>query len=255
MAEFNLTAKQIKSNYDRFRDIVNVNFPTRRIQLNTMYDAMEERVMFAPASTYEHFHNAIPGGYVDHVLRVYDFTMAQYELWKNMGMKVDNFTMEELQFAAIHHDLGKLGLPGTNGERWQPNDSDWHRKNQGKLYKVNSAMPFVNTSDVTFYLLNYYNISFSLNEMLGIKLTDGLYDEVSKPYFINYDTGGKLRNDMPYILHHSELMASRFEFERWATTNNKFVFSNNVSGNGIVPERVANTSTPETDLFDKLFGQ
>lgn len=258
MSEFTLSAKQIARNYQTLRTIINEQFPTRKDALNRMYDDLDSddmRVQMAPASSIEFFHNAIPGGYVDHVLRVYEFTIEQYELWQKMGMKLDNFTLEELQFAAIHHDLGKLGLPGVGKEFYQPNDSDWHRKNQGRLYKANPNVPWMKTHDVTLYLLNHYQVPFTLNEMLGMRLTDGMFEESNKQYLSGFDLSSKLRNTMPYILHHADIMAFRFEFERWATASEKF----NLNSIGQVPQVKSQAKEEKPvfglDAFDKMFGE
>jgi hypothetical protein len=54
------------------------------------------------------------------------------------GADMSGYTTEELLFAAMHHDLGKAGFPGDGNEVYQVETSDWHRKNQGKLYKTNA---------------------------------------------------------------------------------------------------------------------
>lgn len=228
MSDFNLTAKQISKNWNTFRNLINERFPSRKDALNRMYDEMEldERVQMAPASSFEFFHNAIPGGYVDHVLRVYEFALETYQLWKKMGLVVDNFTEEELEFAALHHDLGKLGLPGENREHYVFNDSEWHRKNQGKYYKNNPKIPNIPVTDKGFYLLNHYGIQYSLNEMIGIRCTDGMYEESNKAYLAGFDLDKKLRTSLPYILHQADIMAFRYEFERWAKSSSKFELSN-----------------------------
>ena len=260
MSEFKLTAKQIQDNWKTFREIINESFPTRKDALNKMYDELEERVIFAPASSYDYFHNAIPGGYVDHVLRVFNFTIKHYELWKESGFEFA-FSFEELLFAAIHHDLGKLGLPGEGAEHFIPNDSKWHRENQGKLYKSNPNTQWMPTADRSFYLLNHYTIPYSLNEMLGIKLTDGMYDETNKDYLSRFNLEDKLRNSMPYILHHADIMAYRFEFERWNKETNKFRYSGQESAPTTIVESKKKVefetavATNGLDTFEKLFGK
>lgn len=244
MSGFTLTAEEIQTNYLTFRKIINVRFPTRKIQLNQMYDELndeDERVAMAPASSYEFFHNAIPGGYVDHVLRVYRFAIEQYALWQKVGMKVDNFTLEELEFAALHHDLGKLGLPGLNNEYYQFNDSKWHRDNQGKMYASNPNVPWMKTADVTVYLLNHYHVPYSVNEMLGMKLTDGLFEEENKKYLAGFDKNTKLRTSLPYLLHHADIMAYRYEFERWAESSGDFKLS--IDSKKIEPVKVIEPKT------------
>ena len=72
-----------------------------------MYDYFEERMVLAPASGKEHFHNAMVGGYVSHVIHVIESALQVKSLWEQNGGKID-FTDEELIFAALHHDLGCL---------------------------------------------------------------------------------------------------------------------------------------------------
>lgn len=244
-----LTANQIKENWDRFIEIISNEFPTRKTALLQMYNELEERAILAPASSYEFFHNAIPGGYIDHVLRVYDFTLKHYKMWEECGFDF-NFDLEELKFAAIHHDLGKLGLPGDGHEHYQPETEKWWRENKGRLYKANPINSRLRTSDSTFYLLNYYNIKYSLNEMIGIRLTDGLYDKSNEYYLITFDLEDKLKNSMSYILQSADMMATRFEFERWLQSKNGIVKKEQKPKKALSIE----TSTDALDTFNKLFG-
>ena len=210
-----LTAEQIQNNWKEFRKQVNELFPTRKTELNIMYDQLEERIMMMPASGTDHFHNAFAGGYVDHILRVMKCARELFESWSKMGADVSGFEMEELMFAAMHHDLGKVGFPGPGEEVYVPNDSEWHRKNQGKMYKHNGNIPFTMVPDLSIWLLQHFNIKMSWNEYLGIRIHDGLYDDANKPYYISRSPESKLRNNLALILHHADHMAARIEYETW----------------------------------------
>jgi hypothetical protein len=210
-----IEAEKIKSNWERYRGLVNDSFPTRKDALNQMYDALEDRMVFMPASSMEHFHNAFAGGYVDHVLRVMDCAVTLHNTWTAMGADMTGYTQEELLFAAMHHDLGKAGFPGDGNEVYQIETSDWHRKNQGKLYKTNSNIPFTMVPDLSIWLLQEYNVKMSWTEYQSIKIHDGLYDEANKPYFIARSAQARLKTNLPIILHHADHMASTIEFERW----------------------------------------
>jgi hypothetical protein len=100
-----LEAEKIKSNWEQFRLLVNDSFTSRKDALNRMYDAFEDRMVFMPASSMEHFHNAFAGGYVDHVLRVMNCSQNLYATWKSSGADLSGYTMEELLFASylMHH--------------------------------------------------------------------------------------------------------------------------------------------------------
>jgi hypothetical protein len=129
-----------------------------------------------------------------------------------MGSDI-NYTEEELVFAAMNHDLGKIGT--EEAEQYIPNDSEWHRKNLGKLYKYNPINAFMTVPDRSIFLLQQRGIPVTYNEYIGIKLHDGLYEEANKAYYISNSKESKLRCNLPILLHHADHMASRIEFEKW----------------------------------------
>ena len=211
-----LTAEQIVENWTSLMDIIENEFHgERREKLKAMYTDLEERMSLQPASSFDHFHNAFEGGYVDHVLRVIKFAGHVYNLWTEMGADMSGYTREELMFTALNHDIGKMGFPGEGNEIYIPNDSEWHRKNQGKMYKINPNNPFILVNDLSIWLLQHYGLSITWNEMLGIKLTDGIYEESNKPYFMSRTADSKLKTNLGYIMHQADLMAARIEFEMW----------------------------------------
>ena len=111
-----------------------------------------------------------------------------------------------------------MGFPGEGNETYIPNDSEWHRKNMGKVYKVNPNNQFTLVNDLSIWLLQHYGIAITWNEMLGIKLTDGLYDENNKPYFMSRTADSKLKTNLGYVMHQADCMAARIEYEMWAKT-------------------------------------
>ena len=208
------TAEELVENYEKFRKLINQTFTGERLDaLNKMYDHFEERMIYTPASSVEHFHNAFPGGYVDHVLRVTRNALKVYDLYTELGMGMNDYTRENLIFTALHHDLGKLGTPLE--DLYIKNDSDWHVKNQGKIYKYNPNIHWMSLNDRTFYNLNYFGIRCTEEEWIGIKLTDGLYDDNNKEYFIKFDKDQAIKTSIPFIMHTADLFAARFENERW----------------------------------------
>lgn len=214
-----LTVEDLTSNYDKFLQYID-DYITgeRKEQLRKLYLDHQERIMLMPASSKEHHHNAFPGGYVLHVINVIEAGLKVIEVWKEMGSTID-FTNEEFIFAAINHDLGKIG--DEDNEMYIPQDSDWHRKNQGALYKMNPLPEFMLIPDRSLFLLQQRGIKVSLKEWFGIKLHDGLYDEANKPYFIAYDKNARLRSNLPYILHQADSIAAKVEYDQWLTNSNK----------------------------------
>ena len=165
-------------------------------------------MMFAPASGQEHFHNCHAGGYVEHVMHVTMSALQIKQLWEKNGATI-NFTEEELVFAALHHDLGKIG--DLAEDYYTPNDSDWHRKNQGLVYKHNGNLQYMTVTDRALFLLQHFGISMSENEYIGLMLTDGLYEEANKSYYIGYSPDRALKTNIAYILHQADMMATHIE--------------------------------------------
>ena len=183
----------------------------RKEALINMYESIADRVLTAPASSNTSRHNCWPGGYIDHVNRVVKCAIELWDTWDSLGADTKNYTKEELVFSAINHDLGKLGV--GNKPSYIPNDSEWHVKNQGQIYKTNSELPFFTVPDRSLFVLQQAGIPFSENEYLGIKLHDGLYDDMNKPYLISYNVESRLRTSLPFILHQADFLASRVEWE------------------------------------------
>lgn len=248
-----LSAEQIAQNWAIFRKFVNTAFPSRQSELNAMYDDLEEKLVTMPASSVDYYHNAFAGGYVDHVLRVIKFSKREYMHWKDAGLKVDNFTLEELLFAATHHDLGKVGLPGFTP--YPANTSKWHRENQGKMYSHDSSQPFTLVPDTSLFLLQHYGIKCTWQEQLAIRTHDGVYDRANEAYYFSKSLDSKSRTNINQILHNADFMAARFEFERWATANASFQFYNEKITQPEIkkPITIDATNSDHNQAFDAIF--
>lgn len=210
-----LTAEQINNNWKKVIQLIKDTFEAgseRREKLLTMYQYFESRMMMAPASAKEHFHNAFPGGYVEHILHVVDFSIKLFDVWEQSGSYI-NFTKEELVFAALHHDLGKVG--DLENDYYIPNDSTWHRQNQGLIYKHNTELQYMKIPDRSLWLLQQFGITVTEKETLGIKLADGLYDDTNSAYLKSYNPDWQLRSNLPHIIHQADMMASRIEHDEW----------------------------------------
>jgi hypothetical protein len=254
-----LNETQISTNYEKFRELINESFTGERlVALNKMYDELQDRIILTPASSFTHFHNAFAGGYIDHILRVARNAIKLYDLYKEVGISCSEFTKENLLFTAIHHDLGKVGNVTEN--LYIPNDSQWHIENQGKVYKFNPDIHHMNTADRTFYLLNYYGVKLSEIEWISIKLTDGLFDEANKEYYIQFTQEKSLKTSLPYLMHQADLMAMRFENERWLKLKDigeKKSFqpkSKDVGGRPTKTAKLSDIEMPAKIDFNDIFG-
>ena len=208
-----LTPKQIQDNWEIFLNNIEVHITGERKQkLLDFYKKYEDRIVLMPAAHKKEYHNAFPGGYVEHVNRVVRCALKQCELWKEEGADMSTFSVEELVFSAINHDLGKMG--DENEESYIPQTDKWRRDKLGEDYMFNKKVPFASVPDRGLFMLQSHGIQYSFNEMLAIQTHDGLYDEANKKYLFSFMPEQKPRTCLPFILHQADLMAARIEFER-----------------------------------------
>jgi hypothetical protein len=131
-----------------------------------------ERACMAPASTRFEFHNAFPGGFIDHSLRVLKTTI---DLAGALRVKVPK---DSLIISALFHDWGKVGT--LEDDYYLVQSSNWHRK-QGQTYIKNPKTKLSN-AQLGLYTLSQFNIKLSEEEYMAILLNDGQYAESNKEY-------------------------------------------------------------------------
>ena len=248
-----LTEKQIVENWESLMKLIEDTFDgERKEKLLGMYKYFEDRMSVAPASGKAHYHNAMVGGYVEHVLHVTDCALKIKNLWESERAMI-NFTDEELIFAAMHHDLGKVG--DLDNDYYIPQDSEWHRKNRGEIFKHNPALQYMTVTDRAIFILNHFGIKMSQWEYIGLRLTDGMYEEANKSYYMSYNPDWSLKSNIAYILHQADMMATHIEFDEWQREDEEV--SNNFKKAVVTEEKPkpsAKMSEKSQDLFDELFG-
>ena len=253
-----LTAEQIAKNWEQLRSLINNTFEgERKEKLNKMYDHFEDRMCMAPASGKEQYHYAHVGGYVEHVLHVVDCALKITNLWAAEGATI-NFTTEEVIFAAMHHDLGKVG--DMDKDYYVPQESEWHRKNRGEIFTHNGELQYMTVTDRAIYLLNQFQVPMTENEYVGLRLTDGLYEEANKKYYITYSPGNTLKTNIAYILHAADSMATHIEYDEWKrgeVQEEVKVQKNvdNIKKAVTLEETSEQLSSKSKDLFNELFGE
>ena len=209
----NLTAEQIQDNWDELMSYIEKYIQSpRKEKLFDFYNKFQERIILMPASHKKEYHNAFPGGYVEHVNRVIKCSLKQAELWSEMGADDSTYTLEELVFSALNHDLGKMG--SEDEESYIPQTDQWRKDKLGEDYTFNTKVEFASVPDRGLFLLQMHGIQYSFNEMITIQTHDGLYDEANKKYLMGYMVEQKPRTSLPFIVHQADLMAARIEFER-----------------------------------------
>lgn len=210
----NYTEQQLEQNYQTFLNFIEETFEgERQKNLLHMYGTDDGclglKALVAPASGKIQYHNAFAGGYIDHILNVARTAKGMCLLFKKLGGELD-FTEEELMFSALNHDLGKLG--DLVGDYYLPEESDWHRKNQGSMFKINPDIQSMTVPDRAFFLLQHFGVTMTQKEFLGIKLADGMYDESNEFYLKSFRLGGELKTLLPKILHWADHMATTLEY-------------------------------------------
>jgi len=124
-------------------------------------DFLGEDIMTAPASTMTSLHNAYPGGLIDHILKTTKYAIGINETLPG-PLGVEKNSLIKVCFL---HQIGKTFL-------YIFNESEWHRKNQGKIYEYNKELVSLKIGERSaFYALKY-----------GVELTDEEYQAI-----INYD--------------------------------------------------------------------
>jgi hypothetical protein len=207
-----LTAEQIQNNWEKFKGFIDTYIESpRKEALHEFYDLYMDRIILMPASHKKEYHNAFPGGYVEHVNRVIDAALKLHSVWSEFGVE-QNYTVEELVFSAMNHDLGKMG--DENNEAYIPQTDQWRKDKLGEDYTFNNKLEYMSVPDRGLYLLKEHGIDYSKNEFLTIKLHDGLYDEANKPYLLSWMPETKVRTSLVHIVHQADFLAARVEFER-----------------------------------------
>ena len=203
-----MTAKDLLDNYEKLVIFIEDSFDgERKEKLMWLYEKLSDRIATAPASMKKQYHNAYPGGYVAHVLNVIKAAEKVYKVWEEMGAEF-NFTIAELRFAALNHDLGKIGT--KTDEYYIPCQEEWMRK-KGQEYVMNPNIQYMKVAERSLMILQQSQISVTENEYLAIKLHDGLYEDANKAYYISYSEDMQLKSTLPYILHQADLMCAKIE--------------------------------------------
>jgi hypothetical protein len=134
-------------------------------KLNFMNDEfmnfLGEAFIKAPAATMASLHNAFEGGLIDHLLNV-----TKYAVLINDSLPEDErVDKNSLVKVCLLHQIGKANL-------YKECTSEWHRKNQGKMYEFNEDLVPMRIGERSIY----YALSH------GVKLTEEEYSAI-----LNFD--------------------------------------------------------------------
>ena len=207
-----LTAEKIQANYEKHLKIIDTYIGDRKDSIKEMLSHMEETYVMAPASGKTWYHNAFAGGYVDHVNRVVEYAVKQSRLYREMGGTVD-YTDEELVFAALFHDLGKIG----NGDlpNYIPQTDKWRQDKLSEMYTYNPDLDFMLIPDRSLFILQKFGVRVSQKEFLAIRLHDGVFDKANEAYFFSNVESSRQKTSIISILHSADFLASKVEYDMW----------------------------------------
>jgi hypothetical protein len=245
-----LTAEQISENWDRLQSIIDKTFVGERLKkIKELHDHFEARMMLAPASGTGWFHNAFPGGYVSHVLNVMQWAKSYYELFKSQGMFVDDINEESVVFAAMFHDLGKMG--NMEDDYYVTSTDEWRAKKLQQYYTHNPEIHYMSVTDRSIWLLNKFKIDMNESEYIGLRLADGLYNEQNKAYFFEGAEWKAMKTNLPFIIHYADSSAARQEKEAFMFSGDSRIdFPRIMKGESKEEEIVKNLDTNKLkDLF------
>lgn len=168
-----LTPEQIAENFEKYRSFME-KLGERAEPALALVDHLGERLALCPASSRKDYHHAIPGGLVDHSLRVLSNAL---KLVKAFGWDVPK---DSLILGCLLHDIGKVG--DHERDYYVPQDSDWHREKIGEMYKHNKELQYMTVPDRGVWLCQHYGLKLTQPEFLAIKLNDGQYADENAPY-------------------------------------------------------------------------
>ena len=207
-----LQAEQIQKNWEKHLKIVDHYITDRKNDVNSMLEKLSDIYVMAPASSKTWYHNAFPGGYVDHVNRVVEFAIKQKKLYQEMGGNID-FTDEQLVFSALFHDLGKIG----DGEQpnYIPQTDKWRQDKLSEMYTYNPDLQFMLIPDRSLFILQKFGIKVDQKEFLGIRCHDGVFDKANEAYFFSNVESSRQKTSIISILHTADFLASKVEYDMW----------------------------------------
>lgn len=205
-----LTAERIQKNWVKHLQIIEHYIGDRKKPILSMLESLGDNYVMSPASSKTWYHNAFPGGYVDHVNRVVEYALRQKQLYGEMKGVID-FSDEELVFSALFHDLGKIG----DGEKpnYLPQTDKWRQEKLSEKYTNNGELDFMLIPDRSLYLLQKFQIPVSQKEYLAIRLHDGVFDKANEAYFFSNAETSRQKTSIISILHSADFLASKVEYD------------------------------------------
>jgi len=177
--------EKILKNKEKF----NKTNETYNILSENLLEFLGEDLYSAPASNMESMYNAFPGGLIDYILTVTKYGINLNDILPE-SQRVDKKSIIRVCFL---HQLGKVKL-------YKFCESEWHRKNQGKMYDFNEELVSMRVGERSAYYSLRYGVELSDEEyqsILNYDKTDD--DKQSKWYGSTLSTILRLANELAII--------------------------------------------------------
>lgn len=170
-----LSEEQIMANWEKFAGLLVQTGDHRKDQLQALLDHFGERLVMCPASSKRDFHNCFVGGLIDHSLRVLKNCTRLRKVSPELFGSIPE---ESVVFAALLHDLGKVGT--LDEERYLPQTNDYY-KSRGNLFEHNHKVVPKNVH-ATLFLLQHFGVQMTYDEFEAILLNDGPVTDDGREY-------------------------------------------------------------------------
>jgi hypothetical protein len=177
--------EKILKNKEKF----NKTNETYNILPENLLEFLGEDLYSAPASNMESMYNSFPGGLIDYILSVTKYGINLNDILPE-SQRVDKKSLIKVCFL---HQLGKVKL-------YKFCESEWHRKNQGKMYDFNEELVSMKVGERSAYYSLRYGVELSDEEyqsILNYDKTDD--DKQSKWYGSTLSTILRLANELAII--------------------------------------------------------
>ncbi len=150
-----------------------------------------EAFIKAPASTMADLHNAFEGGLIDHLLRVGSYAVK----FNNALPEEERVDQNSLLKVCLLHQIGKANL-------YKPCESEWQRKNQGKMYEFNDNLASMRVGERSVYYALSHGITLTEEEYTAIINLDKTDDKMAE--YRNSMLGDLLKTAAIFAIKHEK---------------------------------------------------
>ncbi len=150
-----------------------------------------ESFIKAPASTMENLNNAFEGGLIDHLLRVAFYAVK----FNNALPDTEKVDQNSLLKVCLLHQIGKAKL-------FVECTSEWHKKNQGKMYEFTDDLVSMRVGERSAYYALSHGITLSEEEYSAILFFDKNDDKMVE--YHNSNLGDLLKMGNLFAIKHEK---------------------------------------------------